>query len=172
MVIWALKIVLYSSSVYHHIFLVSSASVRSIPFIISILAWNVPLLCPVFLKRSLVFPILLFLPFLCIVHSRRPSYLSLLFSGTLCSVGNVFPFLSSFLLLFFPQLFVKPPQTTPLPSCISFSLEWFWSPPPVLNLSSEPLSTVLQALCLPDLIPWIYSSTPLYNNKGFDLGHT
>ena len=35
-----------------------------------------------------------------------------------------------------------------------------------------PLFTVLQALCLPDLIPWIYLSLPLYNGKGFDLGHT
>ena len=25
---------------------------------------------------------------------------------------------------------------------------------------------------LPDLIPWIYLSLPLYNRKGFDLGHT
>ena len=30
--------------------------------------------------------------FLCIVHLRRPSYLSLLFSGTLPSVGYIFPF--------------------------------------------------------------------------------
>ena len=29
-----------------------------------------------------------------------------------------------------------------------------------------------QALCLSDLILWIYLSLPLYNNKGFDLGHT
>ena len=34
-------------------------------------------------------------------------------------------------LLFFPQLFVKPPQTTTLPSRVSFSLGWFWSLPPV-----------------------------------------
>jgi len=50
---------LYSSSVYFcYLFLISSASVRSIPFlsfIVLIFAWNVPL---VFLKRSLVFPIL------------------------------------------------------------------------------------------------------------------
>ena len=31
---------------------------------------------------------------------------------------------------------------------------------------------VLQALCLSDLIPWIYLSLSLYNHKGFDLGHT
>ena len=27
-------------------------------------------------------------------------------------------------------------------------------------------------LCLSNLIPWIYLSFPLYNHKGFDLGHT
>ena len=51
---------LYSSSVYsYHLFLISSASVRSIPFlsfIEPICAWNVPLVSLIFLKRSLVFP--------------------------------------------------------------------------------------------------------------------
>ena len=55
---------LYSSSVYsYHLFLVSSASVRSIPFlsfIELIFAWNVPFVSLIFLKKSLVFPILLF----------------------------------------------------------------------------------------------------------------
>ena len=55
---------LYSSSVYScHLFLISSAYVRSIPFlsfILPIFAWNVPLVCLIFLKRSLVFPVLLF----------------------------------------------------------------------------------------------------------------
>ena len=54
----------YSSSVYScHLFLISSASVRSIPFlsfIEPIFAWNVPLGSLIFLKRSHVFPILLF----------------------------------------------------------------------------------------------------------------
>ena len=58
------KYFLYSSSVYCcYVFLISSASVRSIPFlsfIVSIFAWNVPLVSLFFLKRSLVFPILLF----------------------------------------------------------------------------------------------------------------
>ena len=35
----------------------------------------------------------------------------------------------------------------------------------------ELLPTVLQALCLPDLILWIYLSLSLYKHKGFDLGH-
>ena len=56
----------------------------------------------------------------------------------------------------FSQLFVRPPQMTTLPSYISFSWGWFWSPPSIQ--CHEPLSIVLQALCLPDLIPWIYVS--------------
>ena len=53
----------YSSSVYScHLFLISSASVRSIPFlsfIEHIFAWNVPLVSLIFLKRTLVFPVIL-----------------------------------------------------------------------------------------------------------------
>ena len=55
---------LYSSSVSScHLFLISSAYVRSIPFlsfIVLIFAWNIHLVSLIFLKRSLVFPILLF----------------------------------------------------------------------------------------------------------------
>ena len=57
---------LYSFSVYSfHLFLISSVSVRSIPFLSFILpsfTWNVPLVALIFLKTSLVFPILLFSP--------------------------------------------------------------------------------------------------------------
>ena len=62
----------------------------------------------------------------------------------------------------------KVPNT--LPSWISFSLEWFWSLPPVQ--CHEPPSIVFQVLCLPDLILWICLSLLLYNLKGFDLGDT
>ena len=58
------KSFLYSSSVYSCLlFLISSAYVRSMPFlsfIEPIFAWNVPLVSLSFLKRSLDFPILLF----------------------------------------------------------------------------------------------------------------
>ena len=47
------------------------------------------------------------------------------FSATLHSVGYIFPFLFCLTFLCFSQLFVKPSQTTTLPSCISFSLGWF-----------------------------------------------
>ena len=63
MVIQVIK-TLYSSSVYScHLFLISSASVRFLlflSFIVLIFAWNVPLVSPLFLKRFLVFPFLLF----------------------------------------------------------------------------------------------------------------
>ena len=50
--------------------------------------------------------------------------------------------------------------------CIYFSWGWSLSLPPVQ--CHEPLSLVLRALCLPDIIPWIYLSLSLYNHKGFD----
>ena len=94
---------LYSSSVYSsHLFLISSASVRSMPFLSffePIFTWNVSLVSLIFLKRSLVFPILLFSS-LCTDHQGRLSYLSLLFFGTLHSNGYIFPFHLCLLLLF------------------------------------------------------------------------
>ena len=60
----SLRSFLYSYSVYlFHPFLISSVSVRSIhflSFIVPISAWNILLVSLIFLKRSLVFPILLF----------------------------------------------------------------------------------------------------------------
>ena len=79
---------LHSSSVYScHLFLISSASVRPVSLIVPILAWNVPLVSLIFLKRSLVFPCYCSPLFLCIVHLRR-LYCSLLFFGTLHSDGK------------------------------------------------------------------------------------
>ena len=53
---------LYTSVYSSHLYLISSASVRSpFPsFIVPILPWNVPLMFPISLKRPLVFSILLF----------------------------------------------------------------------------------------------------------------
>jgi len=119
----SLRPFLYSSSVYSYpLFLISSASDRSLPFldfIVPILTWNVPLISLIFLKRSLVFPILLFSSVSLHCSFKKAFYLSLLFSGTLHQVVYI-PFLLCLLLLFFSQLFVKPPETTPLPFCILF----------------------------------------------------
>ena len=72
---------LYSSSVYScHLILISSASVRSIPFLSfmePIFVWNVPLVSLIFLKRSLVFSILLFSS-MALLWSWRKAFLSLL----------------------------------------------------------------------------------------------
>ena len=72
---------LYSSSVYScHLFLISYASVRSIPFlsfIVLIFSWNVPLVSLIFLKRSLVFLILLFSS-ISLHWSLRNAFISLL----------------------------------------------------------------------------------------------
>ena len=169
----SLRSFLYSSSVCScHIFLISSTSVRSLPFlsfIVSIFPWNVPLMSLILLKRFLVFPILLFSLFLCIDHWGRLSYLSLLFFGTLYSGGYIFSFsplpFASLLFLAICKAFWDNHF-----AFLHFFFLWM-----VLITASCPVSRtsiVLQALCLSDLIPWMYLSLPLYNCKGFDLGHT
>ena len=114
---------LYSSSMYYcHLFLISSASVRSIPFlsfIKPIFEWNVPLVSLIFLKRSLVFPILLFSS-ISLHWSLKKAFFSLL--ATLHSYAYIFLFLLCFSLLFFSQLFMRPPQTAVLLFCIFFFL--------------------------------------------------
>ena len=78
---------LYSSSVYYcNLFFISSASVRSIlylSFIVPIFAWNIPLVSLISLKRSLVFPILLFSS-ISLHWSLRKDFLSLLLLYQLC----------------------------------------------------------------------------------------
>ena len=79
----------------------------------------------------------------------------------------------SFSLLPLPSLFfsaICKVYPNILPFFISFSWGWSWSLPPVQ--CHKPPFIVHQALCLSDLLPWIYLSLPLYNHKGFDLGHT
>ena len=72
---------LYSSSGYScYLFLISSAYVRSIPFlsfIEPIFAWNISLVSLIISKNSLVFPILLFSS-ICLHWSLRKAFLSLL----------------------------------------------------------------------------------------------
>ena len=71
---------LYSYSYSCHLLLISFASVMSVPFlsfIVPIFAWNFPLVSLIFLKRSLVFPILLFSS-ISLHWSLRKPFLSLL----------------------------------------------------------------------------------------------
>ena len=139
-------------------------------FILSIFAWTVPLVSLIFLRRSLIFPTLLF-SYISLHWSLRKSFLSLLAFLWNSAFRWVYPSFSPlpFASLLF-SAFVKSPQTTILPFCVSFSWGWSWSQLPVQ--CHEPPSIVHQVLCLSDLVPWIYLSLPLYNHMGFDLGHT
>ena len=157
---------LYSSVYSHHLVLIFSAFIMSLPslsFIMPILAWKFPLIPPVFLKRSLDFHILLFssISLHCSLKKSSLYFLTILWKSAFSFVYlSRFPLLS---LLFFPQLFIKSLQTTTLPSYISFSLGYFWPLPPVLYY--KPPSIDLQVLCLPELIPLIYLSPPPYNHR-------
>ena len=165
---------LYSSSVYScHLFLISSVSIRSIPllsFIVPIFAWNTPLVSLIFLKRSLVFPILHF-PSISLHWLLRKAFLSLLAilwnSAFRCFYLSFSPF--PFTSLLFSAI-CKASSDKHFAFLHFFFLGMVLSLPPVQ--CHEPLSIVLQAFCLSDLVPWIYLSLPLYNHKGFDLGHT
>ena len=128
-------------------------------------AWNVPLVSLIFLKSSLVFPILLFSSISLHWSLRNLSYLFLLFFGTLHSDGNIFPFLLCLLLLFLSQLFVRPSETIILPFCISLFGEGFDHPPVEYY---KPPSIVFQTLFLSVLIRWIYVLLSPCNCKGFD----
>ena len=94
---------LYSSSVYScHLFLTSYVSVRSIPFqsfIEPIFSWNVPLVSLIFLKRSLVFPLLL-VSSISLHWSLRKAVISPCYTLELCiQMGTSFLF--SFYFCFF-----------------------------------------------------------------------
>ena len=126
MIIWVVKIFFVSFfCVFLPPLLSISVSVRSIPFLSFIgpmLAWNVPLISLIFLKRSLVFPILLFSS-ISLHWSLRKAFLSLLaILWNSASKWVNLSFLLCFLLLFFSQLFARPPQTAILLFCISLFL--------------------------------------------------
>ena len=162
---------LYSSSVYScYLFLISSASVRSIQFlsfIVPILAWNVPF--SNFLEEiSSLSHSVVFLYFFALV-TEEGFLISPCYSLELCIQMDISPCLLCLLLLFFFSAICKASSDNHFAFLHFFFLGMVWSLPPVQCY--EPLSIVLQALCLSDLIPWIYFSLPLYNHKGFDRSY-
>ena len=77
---WSWRSFLYSYLVYScYLFWISSASksVTFLSFIVPIFTWNIPLVSLIFLKRSLVFPTLLFLS-ISLHWSLRKAFLYLL----------------------------------------------------------------------------------------------
>ena len=108
----SLRSFLYSSSLYScHVLLKSCASVRSIPFlsfIEPIFAWNVPLVSLIFLKRSLVFPSLLFssISLHCSLRKVFLCLCAILWNSTFRWL--YLSFLFCLFLLLFSQLFIRP----------------------------------------------------------------
>ena len=161
------------SSVYScHLFLVSSASVRSIQFlsfIVPIFAWNVPLISLIFLKICLVFPILLFSSILLHLLLRKAflSLLAILWNSAfkwVCLYFSALPFAS----LLFSAIFKASSDNH-----FAFLHFFFWGM--VLITASYTVSQTSihsSSGTLSYLISWIYLSLLLYNRKGFDLGHT
>ena len=145
-------------------------SISFLSFIKPIFAWNVPLVSLILLKRSLVFPILLFSS-ISLHWSLRKAFLPLL--AILWNSAFKWAYLSFSPLLFTSLLFTaicKASSHSHFVFWVSFPWGWSWFLSPVQ--CHKHLSIVHQALCLSDLITWIYFSLPLYNHKGFDLGHT
>ena len=167
----------YSSFVYFyivllcilaHLFLISSASVRSIPFmsfIMPIFTLNIPLVCMISWKKSLVIPILLF-PSISSHYSFKKAFLSLLAILWNSAFNWVYPSLSLL------------PFTSILYSAICkassdnyfvflhfsfFGMVLFPYSCIMLHHSSGTLFTRSNPL---------YLSPPLFNYKRFDLGHT
>ena len=168
-VIWFIKIF----SVYSgHLFLVSSLSVRSImflSFIVPIFAWNAHFVCLSFLKRSLVFPILLSSS-ISLHWSLRKVFLSLL--AILWHSVFRWEYLSFSPLPFTSVLFsaiCKASSDNHFAFLLSFSWNGFDH---CLLHNARNLHPYFFRNCLPDLVPWIYLSHLLYNYKWFYLGHT
>ena len=98
-----------------HLFLISSAFVRSIPSVLyrAQLCMKGSLSISNYLEeRSRLSHSIVFLYLFALIIEEDFLMLSLLFFGNLHSNGYIFPFLLCLLLLFFSQLFVRPPETT------------------------------------------------------------
>ena len=160
---------LYSSSVYScHLFLMSSDSLSHFcpllsPSLHEIFPWYL-----IFLKRSLVFHILLFSS-MSLHWSLREAFLSLL--AILWNSAFIWVYLSFSPLPFIYLLFTAISKaSSDLFSFLYFFLLGMVLIPAFCTMSQT--SVPSSSGTLSDLIPWIYFSLLLYNLTGFDLGHT
>ena len=122
-----------------------------------------------FVKRSLVFPILL-LSSSYLYWSLRKAFLSLL--AILCNSAFRWVYLSFSLL---PLAFVVFSAIFKASLDNHFAFLHFFFLRMVLLTASCTMSQTSEyssSGALSDLISWIYLSFPLYNHKGFDVGHT
>ena len=134
-----------------------------------IFAWNVLLVSLIFLKRSLVFPVLLFssISWQWSLRKASLSLLALLWNSAFRWVYLSFSPLPLASLLF--TAIVKASSD----NHFAF-LHFFFLGMVVITTSCKMSQTSIHSSSgtLSDLIPWIYLSLPLYNPKGSDLGHT
>ena len=142
-----------------HPFLISSASVRSIlflSFIVLIFAWNIPLVSLIFLKSSLVFPILLFSS-IYLYWLPRKAFLSLL--AILWNSAFKWEYLS-FSPLPLASLLFSAIRKGLSDNHYDFLHSSFLGMALITASYTMSRTSVqnLQALCLSDLIPWIYLS--------------
>ena len=160
---------LYTSSVYLcHLFLISSASVRSILVFlfvtVPVFAEKFPLVSLIFLKRSLVFLILLFssTSFHWSLRKAFWSLLAILWNSAFSWIYLSFTPLDLASLLF--SAICKASSDNHY--AFFFGMVLFTASCTVLWTSIHSSSGTLS-----DLVSWIYLSFPLYNHKLFDLGH-
>ena len=129
--------------------------------------FGIPMVSLIFLKRSLVFPILLFS--LISLHWSLRVLISPCYSVELCIQMGISSFsplpLASLLFTAICKAF----------SDSHFAFLHFFFLGMILITASCTMSRASvhsSSGTLSDLIPWICLSLPLYNHKGFDLGHT
>ena len=137
-----------------------------------------PLLCPflhkmspwylIFLKRSLIFPILLF-PSNSLHWSLRKAFLSLL--AILWNSAFKWVYLS-FSPLFFSSLHVSAICKASSDNHFAFLHFFFLGMVLITACIISRTSVHSSSGTLSDLIPSMYLSLPLYNCTGFDVGHT
>ena len=146
-----------------HFFLIFSASVRSIPFlsfIEPIFVWNVFLVSLIFLKRSLVFPILLFSS-ISLHWLLKKSFLSLLAILWNSAFKWVYLFFSPLPFASLPFTAIcKASSDNHFAFLHFFFLGIVWIP---ASCTMSGNSVHSSSDTLSDLIPWIYLSLPLYN---------
>ena len=143
-------------------------SILLLYFIVSISAWNIPLVSVIFLNRSLVFPILLFSSIYLHWPHKKP-FLSLL--AVLWNSAFIWIYLSFSAMLFASPLFLSYFQGL-LRHHFAF-LHFFLLGMVLIFASSTMSKTSVHSSSdtLSDLIPWICCHF-FCNHKGFDLGHT
>ena len=154
-----------------HLFLISLASVRSIPFLSFIeptFSWNVPLVSLIFLRDLWSFPFYYFPLFA--LFTLESFVISPCSSLELSAFRWVYlPFSP----LSFTSVLFSAICKASLGNRFTF-LHFFFLGMVLITASCTMLGTFVHRSSgtLSDLIPWIYLSFPLFNFKGLDLHHT